>query len=953
MFFNKKFVSTLIALIFFARCIPAGVLTNSNINLNALSENENHTISKDLILNGSVIEITGNEFTSGYGVALIDLFEGKKNILTTSEDSHCVWEFYVPEEGHYFIQAEYFPLQGRGIHAQRAISFNGEPSFGSWKNILFPRIFIDETPVIRNEDGNDLRPRQIEKPKWINSLLKDNRGYGEDPLYFYFPKGYNSIRFDSIQEPIAISKLILRSEELILPEYNEVIDLRQSEGAKIVQGQIDEGIKIVQAEYVYQKSDPTLHAIPDSSSPYNQPYSYRFQKLNVIGGARWETPGQWISWQVDVPESGFYNIGLRYKLNDAQSSMRILYIDDEIPFKEASQIQFKQGNNWQVKLLGGEEEYLFYLEQGVRTIKLQVTLGEMGENIRLIEDVIRNLNSANWELMTYIGVNPDTFRDFDIEHHMPHIIETFSECANELKTVSQNMVDIYGEIDFNIAEINQLITSLNTMVRSPHRIPAMFAGFRDSVNAFGDLVTRLRRQPLLLDYLFIFEAGADIPKANAGILTEIRFGILRFINSFLNDYNEISSQYMAQKSSEIKVWIGSGIVGGRDQAQALNQLILQDFSINNDVNVRLQLVPPGTVLTATLAGKGPDIAINVNAADPVNYAMRNAVVDLKKFEDFQNVKKYFNINAFTGFEYQGGIFALPETMFFPMMFYRTDILERIGINIEDIKTWDDVIGILLPLQSNNMNFGLPAILSNNISVAFNTYYMFLFQMGGEIYRDDGRYSNLDDITSLNAFVNYMKFYTHFGTPFIYNFETRFRSGEIPIAISDYTTYNLLQISAPEISGLWGMTTVPGYKTPDGEVDITAPISGAATVMFSTTQNQVACWEFMKWWVSSDTQYDFGKELESVMGIGARYNTANIEAMQRLPWSSDDRIVLLTQMDSLKGIKEVPGGYMTPRNLDFAIKAVYNRNLDARRELLSQIEQINQELLLKRLEFGIE
>ena len=90
-----------------------------------------------------------------------------------------------------------------------------------------------------------------------------------------------------------------------------------------------------------------------------------------------------------------------------------------------------------------------------------------------------------------------------------------------------------------------------------------------------------------------------------------------------------------------------------------------------------------------------------------------------------------------------------------------------------------------------------------------------------------------------------------------------------------------------------------------------------------------------------------------MGVAARYNTANTEALQMLPWQAKDRYALLRQMESLKGIPEVPGGYMSSRSMDFALRKVYNNNLDPRSVLLGYVEQINEEMRLKREEFGLE
>ena len=90
-----------------------------------------------------------------------------------------------------------------------------------------------------------------------------------------------------------------------------------------------------------------------------------------------------------------------------------------------------------------------------------------------------------------------------------------------------------------------------------------------------------------------------------------------------------------------------------------------------------------------------------------------------------------------------------------------------------------------------------------------------------------------------------------------------------------------------------------------------------------------------------------------MGAGARYNTANLAALQRLPWPAKDRRALLAQLDALTGIPEVAGGYITQRNVEFALRSVYNENSDARAALLSYIDAIDSELTAKRREFKLD
>ena len=112
------------------------------------------------------------------------------------------------------------------------------------------------------------------------------------------------------------------------------------------------------------------------------------------------------------------------------------------------------------------------------------------------------------------------------------------------------------------------------------------------------------------------------------------------------------------------------------------------------------------------------------------------------------------------------------------------------------------------------------------------------------------------------------------------------------------------------------------------------------------------WEFMKWWVSAESQVRFGREMESVLGSSARYTTANTEALEQLAWSTDQLAVLKEQQKWTRGFPEIAGGYSTTRHMTNAIRKVINDKDDPRETLLTYTRTINEEIKIKRREFGL-
>ena len=142
---------------------------------------------------------------------------------------------------------------------------------------------------------------------------------------------------------------------------------------------------------------------------------------------------------------------------------------------------------------------------------------------------------------------------------------------------------------------------------------------------------------------------------------------------------------------------------------------------------------------------------------------------------------------------------------------------------------------------------------------------------GEYYNEDATKSALDSDEAINAFKTYCEYYTEYKLDKETSVEQRFRTGEAPIIIADYTVYNNFQVSAPDIKGLWGFAPVPGTAEKDENgnyvydengdfiINNTIGSSGQACVLMEASDEKEAGWEFLKWWTSEDTQTLYGRD----------------------------------------------------------------------------------------------
>lgn len=902
----------------------------------------------DSDFNGDIIEVDIKAALTKDSIVEVGTFEDR-TAVSTDEAGVATWKVNVDKAGLYAMRVDYYTLDGYGSNIERNIYVDGKLLFEESEGVEFTRVYKDEKPIA---SGQTARPNQIEVHTWNTEYVMDSSGYWCPAMYFYLEAGTHEITFESVKEPMAVSGLTLISENITPDAYDEVIKNKDAEGATDVKGSLDNGVIMIQAENTLKKSSPTLYAKSDNTSTKTQPHSYSAKLLNSIGGEAWIYSNQWITWEFTVEESGYYNIGLRAKQNFVQDIYfnRSLYIDGELPFAEATDIHFYYDDEWQTFSFGEEkgDAWKFYLEAGTHTITLKNTLGDMVAILTEADAVLTNLSTVNLDLLALLSTTPDKDRDYQISTYMPETLEMINECKVRVEAIYNAMLEMTGERAQITSQLEQLIAILNKMYTSPNKIAGNYSRFRDLIGTFGDCILSIREQPLLIDYLYVSEVGTEVKNVNDNFFDKVVTQVMGFIYSFTTDYSVISGdgEVTVDKDAEtITVWIGSGLTGGRDQAMALNQMVQDSFTAETGIRVELQLVPASTLLTATLAGRGPDVALQVTQAEPVDFALRNSAADLTQFEDYEEVVKRFSDSAVEPFSYDGGVYALPETMSFPMLFYRTDIMKELGIDVTKLETWNGIVEILATLQGQNMNFALPA-------TEFGGYAMFLYQMGGEYYTEDSTASALTEKVALDAFEYWMSFYKLYGLPVDYSFENRFRTGEIPIGVSDYTTYNLLSISAPEIKGKWAMIPLPGIEDKDGTINNISPITVQGCMMLEASENKEAAWEFMKWWTRKDVQSRFGEQLEAVMGAAARYNTANVEALLNFSWTAEDRKSIEKQISSLKGIPQIPGGYFTERNIKFAKLAVINDDENARAALTEYSEAITEEITIKRKEFGL-
>ena len=894
-------------------------------------------------------------------------WQGKNNVLYTPGSGSVTWRFNVENAGKYVIAIEYCQADDDKTNSvERIFYINGDVPFSEARSIVLTKTweykYKDDNgnkTFETDTNGNDIRPEVVPSIGWTEYELIDSNGFYVAPFEFYFKQGENTITFESVREPVYINKITLRPQKE-LPSYSDYL---KENGAD--KGVSSESIKI-EAEAPNKVSNVTMYPVNDRTSPLTTgltgSQSAQVTKYNTAGKEQWQTVGEWMTYHIDVQEDGYYSIVLRYK-QDLLSGMyvsRRVYIDGEIPFAEASNCRFPFTNDWKaVKLGDGKTEFKFYLEKGTHEIKLEAVLGEMAPIIQQVNSTLSNINSCYLEILKLTGSDPDENRTYNFSRVMPDVLKTLMIESENLKSVYGYLVEQVGKGE-KTATIEQLYILLNKMASDEKQIPGNLTTLKTQIGSLGTWINSAKTQPLQVDYIVVQGTDAALPKAEAGFFASFWYQIKLFYHSFTTDYNSLGATSDEAKENAVEVWITTGAAAGREEAQIIRNLADNSFTPKHNISVNLKLVSGGTLLPSVLAGVGPDVSLMESSTTIIDYALRDAVLPLnayieKDLANGENVLEAFpgaatvpltlyNYDVETETKTQQ-YFALPDSLNFSMMFYRKDVLSSLELEIP--KTWDDLLSILPVLQYNNMEIGIQ-----------NDIYTFIYQSGNEAYADEGMRINFDDPGVLNAFTKLCNMYTQYSLPYTYDFSNRFRTGEMPIGIASYTTCNQLSIFASELSGLWAFVPLPGYELVNEEtgekyINNCAMATVSGTIMLRGCENQENAWEFMKWYTSAEFQIPYSNDIVSIKGIAARPATANIEALEELPWTNEEATNILAQFENLAAVENHPGSYYLARYINFAFLAAYNDGKDPADALMDYVNTINKEIIRKRTEFGMD
>jgi len=790
--------------------------------------------------------------------------------------------------------------------------------------------------------GDESLPLQ-ETVKGIHTTgIYNNLYYSSEPLLFFLVSGTHTITIENVSAtPFKVVGFNVLSSAM-LPEYTAY-------ETTLSKGEISDVIVVNATEYSVKNS--SYVRLDAYQSPTVEPFDPVNKKLNILSGNSWRNAGKEVVFPINIPKSGAYQISFHhYPGKDDFNVFRTLRINGKIPFEEMKAYAFKdtKGSRYTLEALSDElgNPYYFFFEEGEHEISLRAEVEPLMHELRTLQLLIDHINQFALDIRKITGKEVDKKRTWRLSEYIPQTQAYLEAYDILIKSVISSSMD-YAPNRYSSSTLSYLqkaLVKLDKMLEKPDELPLYFEDLYSgsgSVNQMlGDTIALFSEQPLTLNKLVVSGAFYEM-KANASLLAKFNAGFKSFFASFTEN------KYVVRNDEAVlNIWINRQIT----HVDTLQKLVDSEFTPSTGIRVKISVMPDANkLILASAANEAPDVAMGLLSYMPFDLAIRDAAYDLTQFDDFWEVADRFTPGAFVPYILDDGVYAIPETLEFFTTIYRKDIFESLDLDVPD--SWRDVIELLPELQRYGMNFYHPIAGGGSIKWFYQTS-PFIYQMGGELYTQDGFRSAIDRPEAVAGLEFLNKLFTMYALPeqepIFYN---AFRYGTLPIGIADFTTYMQVKNAAPELVGNWALAPYPSMEDSKGEWNRWYIANGRGSLVLKDTTKAHEAWEFLKWWTSEPVQTTYSYTLQSIYGPEYLWLSANVDAVANSPIDMQDKVVILDQIQWLRDVPRTPGQYMLERGIsDIWNRAVYD-NMPTRIAIDRQVIAINREIKRKMTEFG--
>lgn len=888
-------------------------------------------------------EISFSENTSGITLVTETDINGEKvPLFETEAGANLAFDINCEVKGNYAVTLDYKVIEESTQDLAIAVELNGEIPFSDSREITLPAIWTDDSQDYKTDQfNNQVYPLPVHMPEWQRKTLTSTVYNLNAPLLFELNEGENhiEIHFNSVACMIGDITFGSYSSPQSYGEYAS----EHRAGDNVANA---EPIVIEAEKYTY-KSHSYIRGEKNRDFNY-YPYSPKSNMINVLSGSTWSEPGNSVTYSFSITEPGIYYLALKYRQSE-KSDMPVfknILIDGKVPFDEFYSYAFPYtGSKTKTYTVSLEDQPAgIFFDAGEHTITFESTADPLYEIYESLQLAINEINSIALEVKKVTGNKIDKNRDWKLDEFLPDIASRLKELAETVDSAYESISNMVGGKD--ISAVSDLKLAASTLYRYSEDLEY----FVNNISYFSEgggsvaervslLLEDLLYQPMSLDRIFISPDTSDFKDESVGFFKAIWLQIQKLAYTFVTDYD--TAGYTSEDT--LNVWVGRST----NHVEALRDIAEREYDGNVTFSV---MADEQKLIFAQSAGNGPDVVLGTTTFRPFDLALRGALYDLRQFPDFGEFIKDFHSEMLVMFSIDEHCYGIPETANFVIQFYRKDIMS--ALNLEVPETWDEVLEIIPVLNRYGMNYN--TYLSNLESFKhFGATMPFINQFGGKLYSSDGTRVELGDPDTVEAFTLMTDLYTRYSLPIsIPNFYNNFKKGITPIGISDISTYILLENAAPEIKGQWGIAPSVGVMNEDGTINNSQLSVMSGCVMMADSKKHEEGWDFLKWWLSADTQAEYTRDMYLRNGAEYIWNTANITALKEsTSFDAEDLEIILAQIENTVEVPRNPAYYAVERELSNAWNRVVYNGETPRASLDKAILTCNRQIAQKLQEFG--
>ena len=863
---------------------------------------------------------------------------GKKvyHWLNNEESKDLSFNVDVASSGMYEIALDYMSLQNDVQDITLSIKVDGE-EIEEARNIILPTYWTD----VSREEVYDIYQNEVNSMQerinvWNKYFLYDQRYYETLPLSFDLSSGNHEITIEKTNGEILLGDVYLFSKS----EFDNYEKGNEVKNNNLI---------TLEGESPAFRSSPNIQA-SSSQMVHLTPYSTSKNMLNTLSGDSFNESGYSVTYAFDVKESGYYKIALKYYISQTFTSVYSkVFVDNVILYDKLNRYIFKnnlnnRGTSYEYEVLNdNDSDILFYLEEGNHTLTFQIDASLQAPIYYELVKMIDEINELYLEVIKLTGGSNDKNKTWNIDLYIPTAKTRLNDWVERL----ENLLDYISEVSMSnpkkenrlYQQIKNAYKKIKDLAKDPNKLPSklniLYEGSASASLMLSNSLHTSTFSPLSIDKIYIYGEDAKLPKIR---------------NSFFKRYFATMQRIFRSKvdpkdKDAVTIWVNRSTY----YVSMMQQFADAYYTPNSGVKVRLSLLPDESKLTyANASNTQPDAAIGVSSSIPYSLGIRGALADLRVMPGFNEAIKTITPGSLIGFMEGDKVYGLPETQDFQVLFYRHDILERLGLEVPN--TYEDIIDMLPTLQRYGMNYYMPMAGGAGLK-SIGTTAPFYYQYGCDIYSDDFLKAEIDTVEGIKAMTMMVDLFTIYSLPLTtQNFYNDFRNGLIPIGVANFDAYLQLKNAAPEIIGKWDITLCPGVEQEDGTINRTQTADNKTCVIFEKSNRQAEAWDFIKWWLSTDIQSRFASGIQATYGETFLWNTANIEAFKTLALPEKDKEVILKQWEYLYIVPQTPATYMIERGISNAWNACVFNNKSVRAAVTDYTLEINREITRKMIEF---